>query len=95
MKEFSYRPDSSKGGICPSRLIIHLNDDNTLEDVIFFGGCPGNHLGLNALCRGMKPEDIIPRLKGIKCGNRPTSCPDFLAYSLEDVLEKINGNSQN
>ena len=36
--------------------------------------------------KGMKPEDAIARLKGIKCGFKPTSCPDQLARALETML---------
>ena len=32
---------------------------------------------------GMDIDEAIKRLKGIKCGPRPTSCPDQLATALE------------
>lgn len=85
MKEFDFYPK----GICPQRMIIHINEDETFEDVIFFGGCAGNHKGLNALCKGMKVEEVIKRLKGITCGLKSTSCPAALAQGLEKALEEI------
>ena len=35
----------------------------------------------------MKAEDAIARLKGIKCGFKPTSCPDQLAHALEEIVQ--------
>lgn len=48
----------------------------------FTGGCNGNLQGLSALVKGMRPDDVVERLKGIKCGTKPTSCPDQLAEAL-------------
>lgn len=79
-------------GICPSRITVHVNDDKTFEDAIFFGGCPGNHKGINALCKGMPLEDIIPKLEGITCGMRNTSCPNELANCLKYILEHWEGD---
>ncbi len=36
--------------------------------------------------KGMKPEEAISKLKGIRCGMKPTSCPDQLALALEEML---------
>jgi hypothetical protein len=35
----------------------------------------------------MNKKDVIKKLKGTKCGNRSTSCPDQLALALESVEE--------
>jgi hypothetical protein len=34
----------------------------------------------------MLPEEIISRLKGIRCGFKDTSCPDQFAEALEKEL---------
>ena len=39
------------------------------------------------LVRGMKVEEAIQRLKGIKCGMKSTSCPDQLARALESATK--------
>lgn len=44
--------------------------------------------GLSKLLEGMKLEDAIKKLKGIKCGIRGTSCPDQVAIALENFKEK-------
>ena len=41
--------------------------------------------GICSLIRGMKAKEIIARLKGITCGNKPTSCPDQLATALQEM----------
>ena len=58
-------------------------EGDTVKEVIFKGGCPGNHLGINALAKDMKVDEMIKRLKGIKCGTRSSSCPEQLAIGLE------------
>lgn len=72
-------------GTCSQEIHIELKD-GVIDSVSFVGGCNGNLKGISALVKGMKPEDAIARLKGIKCGFKPTSCPDQLARALETML---------
>lgn len=74
-------------GTC-SRMITLEVEDGIITDCSFLGGCAGNTTGVAALVKGMKVEDAIARLKGIKCGFKPTSCPDQLARALEENLEE-------
>lgn len=55
------------------------------QDAQFIGGCDGNTKGVCALIKGMKAKEVIARLKGITCGNKPTSCPDQLATALQEM----------
>ena len=71
-------------GTCSSLIDIETNGD-TIESVVFTGGCNGNLQGISALVKGMKIEDAITKLKGIKCGFKNTSCPDQLAIALEEL----------
>ena len=73
-------------GTCSRRIDFDLDDDNTVHNVRFTGGCNGNLQGISALVKGMKPEEAISRLKGIRCGFKPTSCPDQLAHALEEMI---------
>lgn len=77
-KTYQYRPQ----GVC-SQLMEITVDDGVLEDVKVLGGCSGNLQGIASLVRGMKVEDIIQRLEGIRCGRKATSCPDQLAQALK------------
>ena len=72
-------------GTCSTAIDIELKD-GVIDSVKFTGGCNGNLKGICALVKGMKPEDAIARLKGIKCGLKSTSCPDQLARALETML---------
>lgn len=71
-------------GTCASAIDIEVKD-GIIESVKFTGGCNGNLQGISALVKGMKVEDAISRLKGIRCGFKPTSCPDQLAQALEHM----------
>ena len=71
-------------GTC-SRMIILEVEDDVISDCKFIGGCAGNTLGIASLVKGMKTEEAIARLKGIKCGFKSTSCPDQLACALETI----------
>ena len=73
-------------GTCATRILITLQDDR-IESVQFVGGCSGNTQGIAALVQGMKAQDAIAKLRGIRCGFKSTSCPDQLAQALEQMLE--------
>lgn len=77
-KSISYTPK----GVC-SRKIDIVVDDGIIDEVRFFGGCNGNTSGISALVKGMRVEEAIERLEGIKCGPKSTSCPDQLSKALK------------
>ena len=74
-------------GVC-SRMIKLELDGDTIHSVEFVGGCSGNTQGVARLVEGMKVDDAIARIEGIKCGPRPTSCPDQLAQALRQATGK-------
>ena len=80
---YSYRPK----GVCSQRMTIEL-EDGVIRDVQILGGCSGNLQGISALVRGMKAEEAIERMRGIRCGFKNTSCPDQLAQALTEALGK-------
>ncbi|MBO5788612.1 MAG: TIGR03905 family TSCPD domain-containing protein [Clostridia bacterium] len=69
-------------GTC-ARAIELVLDDGIIVSARFVGGCSGNTQGVAALVKGMEIKEAISRLKGIRCGMKPTSCPDQLALALE------------
>jgi len=71
-------------GVC-AREIRYNVEDQTVKEVEFVGGCPGNAMGISRLVEGMALDDVIERLSGIKCGNKDTSCPDQLAKLLTQL----------
>lgn len=72
-------------GTC-SRAVVVDTEDGVITDCSFVGGCSGNTQGVAALVKGMKIDEAIAKIKGIKCGFKPTSCPDQLARALEEAL---------
>ena len=73
-------------GTCSQEIDIELKD-GVIESVKFTGGCNGNLQGIGALVKGMKPEGVIARCKGIRCGFKPTSCGDQLARAVREAYE--------
>ena len=74
-------------GTCASMISFDIND-GIVSDVKFTGGCNGNLKGIAKLTEGMKAEDVIEKLRGIKCGFKSTSCPDQLANAIEYALNE-------
>ena len=73
-------------GVCSREMRLELNDDHTIRRVEVIGGCNGNLPGISRLVEGMKAEDAIARMRGIRCGLKDTSCPDQLAIALTEAL---------
>lgn len=80
--KFTYYPE----GVCSRQIDVEVEDD-IIQDVKFVGGCNGNLKGIGALLKGMNVDEAIDRLVGIKCGVKPTSCPDQLAKALKSMNE--------
>ena len=68
-----------------SRSITFDIEDGVVRNVRFEGGCNGNLKGIGAIVDGMKVEDVIDKLSGIRCGFKSTSCPDQLAQALMEA----------
>ena len=73
-------------GVCSRQIDIELDENGIITECKFLGGCNGNTQGVAALVIGMSAKDAIARLEGIKCGPRPTSCPDQLACALKEMV---------
>ena len=73
-------------GVCSSTITLEIEGD-IVKSVQFVGGCNGNLKGISSLAVGMKVDDVIERLEGIRCGFKSTSCPDQLAKALKSVRQ--------
>ena len=71
-------------GTCSTMIDLEVDGD-IIKSVAFTGGCNGNLKGICSLVRGMKVDDAIEKLQGIKCGFKNTSCPDQLAKALIQI----------
>lgn len=72
-------------GVC-SRAMRVTVEDGVVQDVQVIGGCNGNLQGIMRLVKGMKAEEVIARLEGIRCGGKPTSCPDQLSRAIRQAM---------
>lgn len=84
MKTLTYQTQ----GTCSKLINVAIDDDGLVSDVQFIGGCAGNTTGIAQLVRGMRPEDVIKRLEGVRCGYKPTSCPDQLTQALRKLMSE-------
>ncbi len=77
---YTYKPK----GVCSQKMQLEV-EDAVIKDLQVTGGCNGNLKGIAELLKGMKVEDAIQRLEGIRCGSRSTSCPDQIARALKKM----------
>lgn len=83
MEKFEYIPE----GVCSQKMIFEIDNDY-IKSVKIIGGCPGNTLGVSVLVKDRPIDEVIEKLKDIKCGFKPTSCPAQLAKALENYKSK-------
>ncbi len=81
--QFTYRTN----GVCSRSIDIELDGD-VVRSVKYTGGCNGNLQGIGRLVEGMRIDDVIEKLEGIKCGFKNTSCPAQLAKALKEYKNK-------
>ena len=72
-------------GTCSKLIDVTVDEHDVIQQVFFLGGCHGNLQGVSQLVKGQKIDDVIARLNGIRCGSKPTSCPDQLCRALEQI----------
>ncbi len=69
-------------GTCSRLIDITADENDIIRQVFFVGGCNGNLQGVSRLVEGQRIGDVVGRLQDIRCGSRPTSCPDQLSKAL-------------
>ena len=82
METLTFKPQ----GVCCREMIVE-HEDGVVVSLKVIGGCHGNLQGISKLVVGMKVEEVVSRLSGIKCGYKNTSCPDQLAEGLKQLLK--------
>lgn len=73
-------------GTCSSEIHFDINDD-VVSNVSFTGGCNGNLQAVSRLVDGQTVDWIESKVKGIKCGFKPTSCGDQFAKAVREAYE--------
>lgn len=77
-------------GVCSRKMTVELDGD-VIKSVRIEGGCHGNLQAIGKLVEGMTARDAIEKMRGIRCGFKPTSCPDQLSLALEEALKQAQG----
>ena len=72
-------------GTCSTNIELDV-ENGIVKEIAFWGGCNGNLQGISRLLVGMPVQQAIERLEGVRCGLKPTSCPDQLAQALKQAL---------
>lgn len=82
MQHYDFAPE----GVCAQAIHIDLDDSGqTIENVVFDGGCPGNLQAIPLLVKGQSVDKICELLAGNTCGARPTSCADQMTIGLREA----------
>ena len=75
---------------CAREIEFELKE-NIVTNVKFLGGgCPGNLQAIPKLVEGMKVDEVIEKLEGIRCGLKSTSCADQLVQGLKVAINNQN-----
>ena len=80
---YTYTPK----GVCSRKMKVDV-EDGVIRSVEILGGCSGNLQGISRLIVGMKAEDVIQKMEGVKCGYKDTSCPDQLSIALREAMKQ-------
>ena len=70
-------------GVCAQGIEFEIDDNKKVHNIKFTGGCSGNTQGVAQLA-----DEAISRIEGIRCGFKPTSCPDQLAKAIRQALNE-------
>lgn len=82
MKHYTYYPK----GVCSKQIDYDIDDDGTIHDLKFSGGCNGNLKAIGRLLEGSDARKAADILRGNDCGSRGTSCADQLSRSIDEAF---------
>lgn len=84
-KRYTYQPSDD---VCSTRIAFCMDENGTISDVTFEGGCDGNLKAVGKLAEGMNAQALIEKLAGNTCGDKDTSCTDQLAAAIRKALDE-------
>lgn len=84
METFVYKPK----GVCSREMRFEMDGD-VICDVTIVGGCAGNLLGISRIIKDKKISEVLDAFQGVRCGAKPTSCPDQIASALREYAKKL------
>lgn len=77
MEIFEFKPK----GVCSSKMVFEMDGD-IIRNVTITGGCNGNLTGISRILRNKTIDEVEEAFAGVRCGMKPTSCPDQIAKAL-------------
>ncbi len=77
METFVYYPK----GTCSTKMEFEM-DNEMIRSVKVTGGCNGNLQGICNILKNKTIDEVLAAFSGIRCGMKPTSCPDQIAAAL-------------
>lgn len=75
---------------CARQIEFDVEDDKSVHNIVFHGGCDGNLKMVSKLLEGWTLEAIIEKCLGNLCRNKGTSCADQFAQVCKQVLTEID-----
>jgi uncharacterized protein (TIGR03905 family) len=69
-------------GTCSTKIKFEISQGR-VHNISFEDGCNGNLKTIAILAEGMDAKELVSKLKGNRCGDKPTSCGDQLAQAVE------------
>lgn len=79
METFVYQPK----GTCSSKMEFEIEGE-VIRSIKVTGGCSGNLQGICSILKNKTMDEVITAFSGIRCGLKPTSCPDQIAVALKE-----------
>lgn len=79
MEIFVYQPK----GTCSTKMEFELEGD-IIRSLKVTGGCSGNLQGICSILKNKQIDEVLDAFSGIRCGLKPTSCPDQIACALRE-----------
>ncbi|MDR1108536.1 MAG: TIGR03905 family TSCPD domain-containing protein [Spirochaetaceae bacterium] len=74
-------------GTCSTGIRFELREGRIFS-LSFEDGCDGNLKAIGLLAEGMEADTLVKRLKGLRCGQKKTSCADQLARAVTEAIGK-------
>ncbi len=87
---YEYKPE----GVCSKLFKIDVDESGVVRHAEVLGGCHGNLQGLCRLMEGRPAAEVAATLGGIKCGLKPTSCPDQMSRALAQIVSAKNAGGR-
>ena len=76
-------------GTCSEKTTVTLDEHGMIQSIVVDDGCDGNLQGICTLLQGCSARDAVSRLQGIRCDDKPTSCPHQISLCLAEALENL------